>query len=243
MTDTSHIHHYVPEGDGGYKNWKEKQNHGKLFEDTKPTCGKFIKNTKYYTGTVWEWNLPAGWSCPFAKECEVKVSRNTGKFDIAGGSFRCYAASAERFPAVREHRWKNYEYVTGGGSPSLPVGCENVRIHSSGDFFSQAYFDMWVKLCAEHPEVNFWAFTKSIPFWADRIENIPDNMILTASYGGRYDRLIEELNLKSARVYASLEEVPDGMPIDNNDDWARVPNVSFALLDNNKFSKKQKYGN
>lgn len=200
--------------------------------------GKFIKNTKYYTGVVYEWNLPAGWSCPFAKECKVKVDRSTGKFDVAGGSFRCYAASAERFPAVRDHRWENFEYVFHGGVPFLPVGCKNVRIHSSGDFFNQAYFDMWVKFCTDHPEVNFWAFTKSIWYWVNRIDSIPPNLILTASYGGYDDDMIERRGLKSARVYASPDEVPEGMPIDNNDDWARVPDVSFAILDNFKNKKK-----
>lgn len=27
---------------------------------------KFIKNTKYYDGVVYEWNLPTGSTCPFA---------------------------------------------------------------------------------------------------------------------------------------------------------------------------------
>jgi len=200
--------------------------------------GKFIKNTKYYTGVVYEWNLPAGWSCPMAKECKVLVGRETGKFDIHDGSFRCYAASAERFPAVRKHRWANFEYVIHHGIPFLPVGCKNVRIHSSGDFFSQRYFDMWVEFCRNHPEVNFWAFTKSIPFWVNRLGQIPDNLILTARYGGKYDILIDSCGLKSARVYKSLDDVPDGMPVDNNDDWARKPDISFALLDNFKNKKK-----
>ena len=72
---------------------------------------KFIKNKKYYTGMVYEWNLPTGTTCPFAKECKVIVDRTTGKFNIKHGSYRCYAANAERFPGVREHRWKNYEFV------------------------------------------------------------------------------------------------------------------------------------
>jgi hypothetical protein len=32
--------------------------------------------------------------------------------------------------------------------------------------------------------------------------------------------------------------VPKERPIDNNDDWARKPNINFALLDNMKVSKK-----
>ena len=30
---------------------------------------KFVKNTKYYTGVVFEWNLPTGSTCPFTLEC------------------------------------------------------------------------------------------------------------------------------------------------------------------------------
>ena len=200
--------------------------------------GKFIKNKKYYTGVVYEWNLPAGHACPFAKECRVKVDRETGKFDTVGGSFRCYAASAERFPAVRQHRWNNFNFIKGGGVPELPKNCENVRIHASGDFFSQEYFDMWRIIATQNPKVNFWAFTKSLRFWVNRIDDIPENLILTASYGGHLDHMIKDHNLKFAKVYASPEEIPEGMPIDTNDDYARMPDVSFALLDNHKNKKK-----
>jgi len=199
---------------------------------------KFIKNKRYYTGDVYEWNLPTGVTCPFAKECKVSVDRLTGKFDINKGQFRCYAASAERFPAVREHRWKNFEFVKNGGVPQLPRDCENVRIHASGDFYSQDYFDMWVTIAKENPMVNFWAFTKSINYWIVRTNDIPINMVLTASYGGHHDCYINQFGLRSATVYSSESLVPSGVPIDTNDDLARYDGVSFALLDNNKVSKK-----
>lgn len=200
---------------------------------------KFIKNKKYYTGIVYEWNLPTGITCPFAKECKVSVDRFTGKFNIKQGAFRCYASSSERFPSVRQHRWSNYVYLINGGVPELPKDCENVRIHASGDFYSQEYFDMWVKLAIDNPNVHFWAFTKSIAYWLLSKENIPSNLVLTASYGGYQDSLIEENNLKSVRVYPSLADVPTGMPVDTNDDYARTPDVHFALLDNNKNPKKK----
>jgi hypothetical protein len=201
--------------------------------------GKFIRNKKYYTGEVYEWNLPTGITCPFANECKVTVDRATGKFDIKKGYFRCYAASSERFPAVREHRWKNFEYVKGGGVPQLPKDCKNVRIHASGDFYSQQYFDMWLQVAIDNPNINFWAFTKSINYWIVNIDKIPDNFVLTASYGGYHDCYIEQFGLKNCKVYTNISEVPENMPIDTNDDWARKSNISFALLDNNKISKKK----
>lgn len=200
--------------------------------------GKFIKNKKYYTGIVYEWNLPTGSTCPFALECKVTVDRLTGKFDVKKGQYRCYAASSERFPAVREHRWRNFELVKNGGIPKIPADCKAIRIHSAGDFFNQDYFDIWLKIATENPEVEIWAYTKSLQYWVNRINEIPKNFVLTASYGGRQDELIEKYNLKNVKVYKSQQDVPYDRPIDINDDWARKPNINFALLDNMKVSKK-----
>jgi hypothetical protein len=201
--------------------------------------GKFVKNKKYYTGIVYEWNLPTGSTCPFALECKVIVDRQTGKFDVKKGQYRCYAASPERFPAVREHRWRNFEYVKQGLKPIIPKECKAIRIHASGDFFNQAYFDMWLEIARENPNIEMWAYTKSLQYWVNRIGDIPQNLILTASYGGRQDELIEKHNLKNVIVYPNELLVPKERPIDNNDDWARVSKVNFALLDNMKVSKKK----
>lgn len=194
---------------------------------------KFIKKATYYTGIVHEWNLPTGYSCPFASECLVKVDRETGKFDNKSNAYRCYAASSERFPAVRQHRWANYDYVRAGGIPQLPKNCSAVRIHASGDFYSQSYFDMWLEICRQNPNVEFWAYTKSLNYWIARLDVIPSNLILTASYGGKFDNLISKYNLKHAKVIDSLTEAVD-MPVDYNDDEARKPHVNFYLLNNHK---------
>jgi hypothetical protein len=200
---------------------------------------KFVKNTRYYTGVVYEWNLPTGWTCPFAEQCLVKVDKETGKFQNKSKEYRCYAANAERFPAVRNHRWKNFEYVKNGGKPIPPKDALDVRIHASGDFFSQEYFDTWIEVCKEHPNVNFWAFTKSLPYWIARLEDIPANLVLTASYGGRHDRLVAEYDLKHTIVFADKRNVPVSIPIDTNDDYARCKKTKvFALLDNFKYKKK-----
>jgi len=193
--------------------------------------GKFVKNTKYYTGVVYEWNLPTGWTCPFAKECLVKVDRTTGKFQNKSDAYRCYAASPERFPAVREHRWANFEYTKSGGVPVIPKDVQAIRIHAAGDFYSQEYFDMWLSMAYNNPHIEFWAYTKSLQYWVKRLKVIPRNLTLTASYGGRHDHLISENNLKHTIVVKSVEEAHD-MPIDTNDDWARRKNVNFYLIDN-----------
>jgi hypothetical protein len=199
---------------------------------------KFVKKKTYYTGVVYEFNLPTGTTCPFALECKVVVDRYTGKFDVTKGQYRCYAASAERFPAVRNHRWDNFEYVKNGHKLIMPKDCKSIRIHSSGDFFNQKYFDSWIELAKENPNIEMWAYTKSIKYWVNRINEIPFNLTLTASYGGKNDSLISEYNLKNVKIYNDIKDVPKNRPIDTNDDYARLKEINFALLDNLKYSKK-----
>ena len=82
--------------------------------------------------------------------------------------------------------------------------------------------------------MEFWAYTKSLNYWVRRVNDIPDNLVLTASWGGRHDNLITEHNLKSATV---ISEMKYDKPIDCNDDIARKKDVSFYLLDNNIIGK------
>ena len=105
----------------------------------------------------------------------------------------------------------------------------------SGDFYSQDYFDMWLELCKRHKGVEFWAYTKSVNYWINRLNKIPNNLVLTASRGGRYDDLIEKYNLKNVEIIKTKEQAK-GRPIDLKDEQARKPNINFCLLDN--FSKK-----
>lgn len=202
----------------------------------------FTKANKYlFDPEAWSWNLPSGTTCPGALRCLTAANRTTGAL-INGPAqeFACYSARYERYPSVRERVWANLEAVK-GKSPGdvagllasiLPKGVGRVRIHSGGDFFSQDYFDGWMHFAALNPDVDFWAFTKSLPFWLARAGVIPENLNLQASYGGRHDALIDEHGLKFAVVVYSLEEAARmGLDIDTNDLMAAYGQESFALLE------------
>ena len=200
-------------------------------------------NKKYYGDTVYEFNLPAGHSCPCACKCLTKADKETGR-QTAGEQrvFRCYASSAERFPSARKSRWTNFDTLRQMNTKEKMVesllamftGKEKaVRIHGSGDFFNQKYFDAWLEVCKALPSVEFWAFTKSVPYWVARIDEIPSNLVLTASIGGTHDRLATDSKLKTATVFMStVEATASGLPIDNDDTQARIPDTNFALVDN-----------
>ena len=197
------------------------------------------KAENFYSFPVYEFNLPAGHSCPYARACKIKVDRISGKFEMGFTEFRCYASSAERFPAVRESRWINFEAVKRGEKIQIPDDATHIRIHGSGDFFSQEYFDQWLKVCRDNPRVIFWAFTKSLSFWIKRISEIPNNLTLQASKGGSLDHLIPVYQLKFAQVFTDKAlMLKSGLPLDYDDTLAMSGSQSFALLDNFKYSKK-----
>jgi hypothetical protein len=203
----------------------------------------FTKANKHlFNEKIMAWNLPAGHSCPAALECLAKADKETGRLTKGKDQlFKCYAAVTERFPSVRSRVWCNFDAVRGKGtneifeviSTALPIKAKIVRIHAGGDFFSQAYFDAWIMLANSRPEVTFYAYTKSVQYWVARLNTIPDNLMLNASFGGIFDHLIDQHQLKYAKVVWSEQEAQDlGLQIDTDDRLAAYGSESFALLEN-----------
>lgn len=191
-------------------------------------------------------SLLSGWACPFANECFTKVDLKTGKIiDGPEQKFRCFSATQENvFTAVRNQRQHNFDLLRKLKTSqemvdliqaSLPVKKKDekaIRIHVAGDFFSQNYFDAWLTIAKNNPDRIFYAYTKSLTYWVNRLGSIPDNFRLTASKGGRTDNLIQEYNLKFAQVVYSYEEAENlGFEIDHDDSHAyNNDNQSFALI-------------
>jgi hypothetical protein len=191
-------------------------------------------------------SLPAGHSCPFAKDCRSCAHRETGKIqDGPHTQFRCYAANTEAlFSNVRVGRWNNFEAVKEAKTTlqiaalldrSIPLRkgkTKLVRFHQSGDFFNQAYFDAWLLVARQNPDLLFYGYTKALPFWVKRLGEIPVNFKLVASRGGTHDHLIEEHGLRSVRVVLSEREAKRKwkLPIDHDDTHAWKYDGDFAIV-------------
>lgn len=63
-----------------------------------------------------------------------------------------------------------------------------VRLHDSGDFYSQRYLDAWCTVARAYPDVVFYAYTKSMHL---NYSAIPANLRITQSFGGKHDALID----------------------------------------------------
>lgn len=187
-------------------------------------------------------SLPSGFTCPGALNCLSKADKITGKItDGAETTFRCFSASQEAvFPNVRKSRWENFEALRTFGADYSAMAdfiCANlpkqniVRIHVAGDFYSQAYFDAWLEVAKRNPGKVFYAYTKSLTFWVWRKSEIPSNLKLNASKGGRNDEIIAAHGLKFAEVvFTEAEAEAKGLKIDHDDTLAFTQDNSFGLL-------------
>lgn len=180
----------------------------------------------------------AGVACPFADKCKSQVVETENGRRIKDGKnteFRCFSASQELlFKAMYEQRKHNLELLKTVSqsteemkvllAKSLPSDAKVIRIHISGDYFNQRYFDAWLELAISRPDVLFYGYTKSVQFWVKRLDRMPPNFILTASFGGTRDDTISEFGLRYCKVvYSTYEAKKLGLPIDKDDRFAMLP--------------------
>jgi len=198
-------------------------------------------------------SLPAGYSCPHAGVCKTFADRNTGKLTdlpqttgTEAPEFRCFAACSEKYPAVRDLRWHNFELLRAcdfSDHTELAALIFNslmaapkkdlIRIHESGDFWTEIYMRAWIEVATLLPDQKFYAYTKCLNMWHSIRDSIPSNFYLTASYGGDLDQMITkypDVFVRSSRVVYTEQEAADlGLEIDHDDSHC-LGDKPFALL-------------
>lgn len=178
-------------------------------------------------------SLPAGHTCPGAKECLTRVPRHGGPaWTSPELQFACYAASQERYRAtVRDLRWRNFDLLAplnyGAIWRHLATAAfqqqrsytKRIRFFESGDAFSQDMAHGIALFAQSIQPMVVYLYTKALPFWIGL--DIPDNLHITASWGGRYDHLIPDYFPRTARVVQDKEEAFSlGLPVDFDDSFA-----------------------
>ena len=230
-----------------------------------PANAKLVRTAKFLDISpkhLFSLDLLSGWSCPFAKTCQTKVVKRQeknkrGKFtkkrsrlvDGENSFFRCFSAQQEvYYPHLYKLRKGNLDLIKSAPSikalsnliiESLPKNAEVIRLHVGGDFISQRHFDAIVRTARMNKSILWYGYTKSLPFWIARLNKIPDNLILTASYGGTHDKLIGKHKLRSAKVVFHPKHAKKmKLEIDHDDSLASKHGSSFALLLHGHLQKK-----
>ena len=216
------------------------------FGDPNAKLKKMIKKVGLVLKTF---TLPAGHTCPAAKDCFSRADRETGKVtDGPDTVFRCFMASAEaRSPSLRKLVWHNLELIKEALKRDAQAGFENMphtsqlinkslpekfdimRVHVGGDYFSLQYLMAWIEVAKLNPDKVFYSYSKSLHLFKQFA--LPENLVLTASRGGKHDDLIDLHGWKEALVVYSEEEAAErGLEIDHDDTHAAFGEENFALL-------------
>jgi hypothetical protein len=74
-----------------------------------------------------------------------------------------------------------------------------VRVHDSGDFYSQEYFNAWCKAASALPHLTFYAYTKSLTL---DLSGAPANFRVVQSLGGKHDALVN-LGASHSRIFST----------------------------------------
>jgi hypothetical protein len=79
------------------------------------------------------------------------------------------------------------------------ISARLVRVHDSGDFYSQAYLDAWFEVARAFPGKTFYAYTKSLHL---DFSGVPDNFRIVQSEGGKLDAGIDR-GRPHSRIFVS----------------------------------------
>lgn len=81
-----------------------------------------------------------------------------------------------------------------------------IRLHDSGEFFSDEYLLTWTRIMRNSPGVRFYCYTKEISrFRRLVVDDAPENFLWCWSLGGKEDHLIDLKTERHADVFPTVE--------------------------------------
>jgi len=165
------------------------------------------QNSELRPDGIFNWTLPA-FGVRLTNGTTMNVCPNAG----ACASF-CYARNGTyNFSNVKGRHIANLEYILEEPEVWFNQMLEEVqkpkmvgkfiRIHDAGDFFSEEYLNLWLKIAIQTPEVTFYCYTKEVSMFKRIVEpNCPPNFRYLYSMGGKEDHLIDKENDRHAEVF------------------------------------------
>ena len=172
---------------------------------------KNSENSKYKR--IFNWTIPAFMTKDGFKTCPMAGVCASG----------CYARSgAYLFSNVYRKHEENLTltqtplFVNAMDAEIKKIKPDLLRIHDSGDFYSEEYLDKWIQLAQLNPKVQFYAYTKMVELVKSK--QLPNNFTIIFSLGGKQDNLINQSADRHSRVFESLEQLQAAGYIDTSHD-------------------------
>lgn len=134
--------------------------------------------------------------CPFAKDCIKFCYAKKGAYNFG---------NVKPLYEQRYNLTKSEIFIEAINDSIKAKKVDILRIHDSGDFYSNEYINKWITIAKQNKNVIFYAYTKSIPLF-EKI-NLPKNFIIIYSYGSKIDNLIDVSKHRHARIFDNEKEL------------------------------------
>lgn len=163
-------------------------------------------------------------TCPFADKCVKYCYAQKGAYNYGN----VHPVFEERYNATKREDF--VEVMCAEIKKKKP---QYVRVHDSGDYYSNAYIDKWFEIARRNPDVRFYSYTKSIPLFEGRV--IPHNYSIIYSEGSKVDNMIDPNVHRHSRIFRDKDELRIAGYVDasKNDLYATKwysPNHKIGLI-------------
>jgi hypothetical protein len=167
------------------------------------------QNSELRREGIWNWSLPA-WAgrledgrtyntCPEAdpEACVPLCYARTGTY-----RFRGVLAAHERNLAMLMDDMAGWEARMTKELAHKRYAGGHIRIHDSGDMYSDDYVAAWLRIMRATPAVTFYAYTKAVDRFRRLVEpDPPANFLWVYSLGGKEDHLVDREHDRHADVF------------------------------------------
>ncbi len=181
-------------------------------------------NAKLKAEKIASFGLVAGITCPGADKC------NSNRF--------CYAQNGRYIMSqAMNTRVENYlaskqsHFITSMTVllKSLPKNWVTIRLHDSGDFYSQEYLEKWQQIISQNQDKFFYAYTKSLNLNLEKLISLK-NALIIQSEGGKFDYKIN-YELPHAKIFRSEEELLEAGYVDaSKSDLRAIKSIKIGLI-------------
>lgn len=187
-------------------------------------------NTKLKRAGIFNWGIPAyqasdGFrTCPAAGTCAVGCYAKQGFFNMPN-----VASALEERLALS----KSPLFVDTIDAELKRRKVDTLRVHDSGDFYSQAYLDRWFEVMRRNPAVKFYCYTKMVPLLerARKLGKLPKNFKVIYSYGGKFDQQIDRKAHAHSMVFGSAAALKKAGYADaHHDDTVAIRSRKVGLI-------------
>lgn len=192
-----------------------------------------VSNAKLDKDGIVSINMPPVITCPGAGACKAYCYAQVGNQNFPGPknfrlrAFDLFKTDPQKFKQTLKEEIHR-------------TGRKIVRWHDSGDIVNLAYLKIMVSIANHFPDTKFYTYTKSHKIVQKfGYENLPNNLKIIQSYGGKNDNLINT-KYPFAKIFTKEEDIPEGFTNCSNSDYpAATTATQIAIIAHG--SRKSKF--